>query len=57
MRIALQLISYLALATIVVSTFSYLFGTIDRDLLKQTLLTATIAWFVTAPLWMGRKAA
>ncbi|MDQ8203227.1 hypothetical protein [Pelagicoccus sp. SDUM812003] len=55
MKFVLPAVSYLALATIFVSTLSYLFGAIDRDLLERSLLTATIAWFATAPCWMGRS--
>lgn len=53
----LSLVSYLALAALAFSCIAYLIGSIDRDLMKQVMLTATIAWFGTVPWWMGKKSA
>ncbi|EDY80680.1 hypothetical protein VDG1235_296 [Verrucomicrobiia bacterium DG1235] len=55
MRLVLQLTSYLALAVLFAASIAYLVGSIEKDLLKQSMLTGTIAWFFTAPLWIGRK--
>lgn len=56
MRALLQTISYLALAALLFSPIGYLTGSIDHELMKQVMLTATLAWFISAPMWIGRKA-
>lgn len=56
MRVLLQSISYLALAALFLAPAAYLAGAIGHGLMKQAMLTATLAWFISAPLWIGRKA-
>ena len=55
MRLLLQTISYLSLALLFISTLCYLFGAIEKELLNQALLVATIAWFGTCPFWIGKE--
>ncbi len=53
-RRIIQIISWLALIGTIVPSALYLAGRIDLDQSKWLLLVATIVWFVTAPLWIGR---
>lgn len=55
MRIVLQIISFLGLALLFLATIAYLFGNIDRELLKRAMLVGTIAWFGTCPFWIGKE--
>ena len=55
MRTLAQIISWLALATIIVPPIMYLGGSIELDRVKWLMLVASIVWFVTVPIWMGRK--
>jgi ACR3 family arsenite efflux pump ArsB len=57
MRTLLQIISWLALAGTILPALLYLFGSLDLVRVKWWMLLATIVWFVTVPLWMGRKKA
>lgn len=54
MRTLAQAISILALAGTLAPPILYFTGALDLDQTKQTLLFATIAWFVATPFWMGR---
>ncbi len=53
-RRIIQIISWLALVGAILPSVLYLAGRIDLDQSKWALLVATIVWFVTAPLWIGR---
>ena len=55
MRRIFQVLSWAALALTVVPSLLFLRGTIDLDQVKWLMLTATVAWFVFTPLWMGRE--
>lgn len=55
MKAIAQIISWLALAATIVPALVYLGGGIELDRVKMWMLIATIVWFVTVPLWMGRK--
>lgn len=55
-RLGAQVVSWIALAGIVVPGFLFLGGTVELDQVKWILITATVAWFVATPLWMERKA-
>ena len=50
MRIVCQIVSWLALAATIVPSMVYLGGAMDLDLVKATMLGATIIWFVAVPL-------
>ena len=53
-RRIIQIISWLALVGTIVPSLLFLAGRLDLDQSKWLLLAATIVWFVTAPLWIGR---
>lgn len=55
MRRILQLISWIALIATALPSILFLQGSVDLDGVKRTMLVATIVWFMTTPLWMGRK--
>jgi thiosulfate reductase cytochrome b subunit len=57
MKITLQIISGLALVGTIGPALIYLAGAMDLDRVKGWMLFATVVWFVTVPLWMGRKRA
>jgi len=54
MRTILQIISWAAIVATVLLPLLFLVGTMELLPMQWWLLIATIAWFVTAPLWMGR---
>jgi hypothetical protein len=54
MRVVLQVVSWAALAGTIVPPALYLNGQITLDDTKLAMLVATVVWFATAPLWMGR---
>jgi hypothetical protein len=56
MRTIFPIISWIALAGTIVPALLYLNGSLDLPALKMWMLIATIAWFLTVPLWMERKA-
>ncbi len=49
-----ETISYLALLLVVVAPSLFYAGKINLDTNKQLLLLATIVWFASALLWIGR---
>lgn len=53
-RRIIQIVSWLSLVGTIVPSLLYLAGTVDLEQSKRLLLAATIGWFVTAPLWIGR---
>lgn len=54
MRVLLQLVSFIALAGVIVPPLLFLMGKLDLDRTKMLMLVATIGWFAITPLWMGR---
>jgi hypothetical protein len=54
MRTLLQFVSWAALVATITAPALFLLGRITLDQTKMAMLAATIAWFATAPLWMGR---
>ncbi len=50
-----ETVSYLALALVVVAPSLFYAEKITLEASKQLLLLATIVWFASTPLWMGRK--
>lgn len=52
---ALPVISIAALAGIFVAASASLTGDIDRSTANASMLACTIAWFATAPFWIGRE--
>jgi hypothetical protein len=55
MRIALQAVSWLALAATIVPSMIYLGGAMELQVVQAIMLGATIAWFAATPLWMQRS--
>jgi len=55
MRRILQLISWISLAATIVPAILYSNDKIPLDVLKTIMLAATICWFISTSLWMGRK--
>ncbi len=54
LRIIFQIISWAALAGIVVPPILFAVGSIDLEAVKRHMLVATIVWFIFTPLWMGQ---
>ena len=55
MRRIVQTMSWIALGATIVPALLYLFGGLGITQVKFWMLAATVVWFVTVPLWMGRK--
>jgi len=55
MRNLTRVVSWIALASVIVPSFLYLAGRMDLPRVKWIMLIATLVWFATVPLWMGRK--
>jgi hypothetical protein len=56
MKIVLQILSYTALAALILAALLYMGGTLSKPAMKAWMLVATLVWFGTAPLWMGKRA-
>ncbi len=54
-RIALQCISWTALAATLLPSILFLAGSIDLATCSGLMLVATLVWFATTPFWMGRE--
>jgi hypothetical protein len=54
MKIAMRILSWIALAATLVLPATYLAGGVSLDFMKLGLLAATVAWFVATPVWMER---
>jgi hypothetical protein len=48
--------SFVALAMLIVPPVGVYLQKMDLETCKQWMFAATVLWFVTAPLWMKRKA-
>lgn len=57
MKIIAQIISWIALVGIIAPPVAFLSGSVPLDQVKLWMLIATVCWFVTVPIWMGRKQA
>jgi hypothetical protein len=55
MRRALQLVSWLALAGIVIPPVLYFAGGLTLEAVKTVTMVATILWFVATPFWMNSR--
>ncbi len=55
MRLFLQLISWLSLASTIGPSVLYYYGIMELPTLKTTMFVATFTWFVATSLWMGRE--
>jgi hypothetical protein len=54
-RIALQCISWIALAATLLPSILFLAGSIDLATCSGLMLVATLVWFAATPFWMGRE--
>lgn len=54
MKTVAQLISWAALAVVVLAPVLYLAGRLGLDSMKLCLNVATVVWFIATPLWMER---
>lgn len=54
MRVILQIVSWAAILATIIPSILFLAGRMTLDQSKWWLLAATVVWFATAPLWMGR---
>jgi hypothetical protein len=55
MRKTAQIISWLSLVLLTAGPVLFYNGTVSLDASKLIMNTATVIWFVSASLWMGRK--
>jgi len=55
MQTIAKIVSYIALAGIIVPPALYLAGSLPLPAVKLWMLVATVVWFVTVPFLMGRK--
>ena len=55
MRLVLQVISGIALVATLLPAVFYANGAMTLPSVKSWMLAATVAWFVTTPMWMDRK--
>lgn len=55
MRKVMMTISYSALLMLIIPPCGVFLGKVDLDTSKHWMFVATILWFVTAPIWMGKE--
>lgn len=55
MHAAAKPISFIALAATLLPSLLYFGGIMDHNAVKVTALVGTVVWFLTTPMWMGRK--
>lgn len=54
--IAVRIVSWLALAGTILPAVLFMNDQMTFSRMQLLMLVATIAWFVTAPMWMERSA-
>lgn len=50
-----QIISWLALAGVIVPPLLFMANTLTLTQVKTWMLIATIVWFIATPIWMERR--
>jgi len=55
MKLVLSIISYAALALLLLPSIFYLSGKMELESMKMLMLVATVLWYVVTPLWMEKK--
>jgi hypothetical protein len=55
MRLALQIISWLALVALILPSAIFLAGRLELDQVKWVMLAASIIWFIAATPWMWQE--
>ena len=56
MKRALQFLSFLALAAVVIPSVLFFYGRLDLPTTKNVLLGSGILWLVVTPFWMEWRA-
>jgi hypothetical protein len=51
----LQLLSWSALALVILPPMFYLAGQVEKGSMKFWMTVGTVVWFATVPWWMGRR--
>lgn len=54
-RVAAQVVSWVALAGVIVPGLLYLAGSTELARVQGLMLISTVVWFIATPLWMERK--
>ena len=57
MMTAARVVSWLALAGTIGPAMLFFGGQVTLDQTQSWMLAATVLWFATAPVWMGRRPA
>ncbi len=57
MRTFSKYLGIVALAGTILPAVLFMFKLLPLDTMKAVMLVATLVWFVTAPLWIGRNEA
>jgi hypothetical protein len=57
MKAILQFISFAGLGCVIIPPILYLTGSLQKDSMQQIMLVGTLLWFLSVPLWMGKKQA
>ena len=57
MKKTLMAISWISLVMLIVPPIGVYLESVTLETCKLWMFIATIVWFVTAPLWMGKKEA
>jgi hypothetical protein len=55
MKKVLPIISFAALALLIVPAILFLAGSLPLESMKLLMLIATVVWFVVTPCWMDQK--
>lgn len=55
MRSLAKILGLLALAGIIVPAALFMLRLMPLEMMKVIMFAATLVWFVTAPLWIGRN--
>lgn len=55
MRSLSKSLGLLSLAGTIVPSALFMFKLMPLEMMKIVMLAATLVWFVTAPLWIGRN--
>jgi len=56
MKPILMAASFAGLALVIVPPVLYFGAAMEKGSMQTLMLAGTLLWFVTVPLWMGRKA-
>jgi len=54
-RTILQVVSWVACGATVIPAILFLSGSMELDQMKHVIMGATVVWFLSASVWMGRE--